>query len=58
MMALLLLLLAVTLSGYHWLVEPLLRVGHWLLQLIALPWLLLALVAWLLLDDSVGGERE
>jgi hypothetical protein len=57
-MALLLLLLAVTLSGYHWLVEPLLRVGHWLLQLIVLPWLLLALVAWLLLDDSVDRERE
>jgi hypothetical protein len=57
-MALLLLLLAVTLSGYHWLVEPLLRVFHWLLQLIVLPWLLLALVAWLLLDDSVDRERE
>jgi len=57
-MALLLLLLAVTLSGYHWLVEPLLRVGHWLLQFIALPWLLLALVAWLLLDGSADGERE
>ena len=57
-MVLLLLLLAVTLSSYHWLVEPLLQVGHWLLQLIALPWLLLALLAWLLLDGSVDRERE
>ncbi len=54
----LLLLLAVTLSSFHWLVEPLLQVGQWLLQLIALPWLLLALVAWLLLDGSVDRERE
>jgi hypothetical protein len=57
-MALLLLLLAVTLSGCHWLVEPLLGVGLWLLQLIALPWLLLALVAWLLLGGSAGLGRE
>ena len=57
-MVLLLLLLAVTLSSYHWLVEPLLQVGQWLLQLIALPWLLLALLAWFLLDGSVDRERE
>jgi len=39
-------------------VEPPLQGGDWLLQLIALPWLLLALLAWLLLDGSVVRERE
>lgn len=47
-MAALGLLLLITDALSHWLLEPLLAVGTWLLNLAALPWLMLAVAGWLL----------
>lgn len=50
------LLLLITLALGHWLLLPLLDAGTWLLNLTALPWLPLALGAWLLAGRSAAGE--
>jgi hypothetical protein len=42
----LILLLALLLGLHHWLMEPLLSLGEAALELRALPWLLLAVMAW------------
>jgi len=47
-MAALGLLLLITDALSHWLLEPLLALGTWLLNLAFLPWVVLALGAWLL----------
>lgn len=49
----LLLLIAVLLGFNHWLLEPLVTLSSDLLELKKLPWLLLALAAWLL-----AGRRQ
>ena len=52
----LLLLIAVLLGFNHWLLEPLVIVSSELLELKQLPWLLLAMAAWLLAGPS-GDKR-
>lgn len=52
-MAGLALVLLITHALSHWLMVPLLAAGTWLLKLAVLPWLLLALVAWLLAGRSL-----
>lgn len=47
-MAALGLLLLITSALCHWLLEPLLAIGTALLNLTALPWLVLAVGVWLL----------
>ena len=44
----LVLLLSVLLALHHWLLEPLMHGSAAMLQLDALPWLVLAVLAWLL----------
>ena len=48
----LLLLIAVLLGFNHWLLEPLVILSSELLELKQLPWLLLAVAAWLLAGRS------
>lgn len=55
-MAGLALLLLITLGLSHWLLLPLLAAGTWLLNLTALPWLLVALGAWLLAGRPADGD--
>lgn len=50
------LLLVLLLSLHHWLLEPLLRLGEALVELRALPWLGLALLAWLIAGRSGGRD--
>lgn len=50
------LLLLITLGLGHWLLLPLLAAGTWLLNLTALPWLLVALGAWLLAGRPADGD--
>jgi hypothetical protein len=50
-MAALGLLLLITDALCHWLLEPLLALGTWLLNLAGLPWLPLLLLGWLLAGD-------
>ncbi|MEB3354414.1 MAG: hypothetical protein VKM34_09300, partial [Cyanobacteriota bacterium] len=45
-----------TLTAFHWLMEPLLRAVLVPLGLRGLPWLLLALGAWLLAGDGNKGS--
>ena len=47
-MAALLLTLLISLAAIHWLIEPWLRPLQGLFELQGLPWLALALAAWLL----------
>ena len=44
----LILLVLLLMALHHWLLQPLLLAGTWLLELRPLPWLLLAGLAWLL----------
>jgi len=53
----LLVLLALLLGLSHWLLEPLVQLGTRLLELTLLPWLTLALAAWLLAGRS-GQQRD
>lgn len=55
-MAALGLLLLISLAISHWLFEPLMAIGRSLFPLAALPWLLLALGAWLLAGRPLGGR--
>ena len=55
-MAALALVLLITLTAFHWLMAPLLRAALVPLELSGLPWLLLALGAWLLAGTGNGGE--
>ena len=51
----LILLLALLLGLHHWLMEPLLWLGEAALELRALPWLLLVVLAWVV--SGRGGAR-
>jgi hypothetical protein len=50
------LLLVLLLSIHHWLLEPLLSLGEAMVELTALPWLALGLLAWLIAGRSSGRD--
>lgn len=50
------LLLLITLGLGHWLLLPLLAAATWLFNLMAFPWLLVALGAWLLAGRPAASD--
>jgi hypothetical protein len=57
-MAALALVLLITLTAFHWLMAPLLRAVLVPLELYGLPWLLLAMGAWLLAGNTNDREGD
>ncbi len=55
-MAALALVLLITLTAFHWLMAPLLHAVRMPFELHGLPWLLLALGAWLLAGNGNDGD--